>query len=235
MSSTDHRSDETADVASSSTRLAAGVRLGLLGLVLVGMMIAAARWGTDAPERLRELVADAGPLGPLLFIAAYALLTVAMFPGTVSSTAAGVIFGPLYGTLLTVIGATLGAVGGFLAGRRLGRASVEQFAGGRVEKIDEFVGEHPLRSMLALRLTPLFPFNLVNYASGLTRIGLRDYTIGTAIGIIPGSFAFVALGSSLEDPGSPRFWASLAFLVALMVAGWLALKVGRKTPPVAQP
>lgn len=208
-------------------RRAARLRLGGLALLLIIASFAAARWGVEAPDRLRDAIDRSGPFGPAVFVAAYALLTVALFPGSVVSAIAGLLFGPVLGTILTVIGATIGSTGSFLIGRRLGRSSVERLVGGGVARVDDFIADRPLRSMLALRLTPIFPFGLVNYAAGLTRVPLRDYVVGTAIGIIPGTFAFVALGSSLEDPGSPRFLASVAFLIALTVAGWLVLRVGR--------
>jgi uncharacterized membrane protein YdjX (TVP38/TMEM64 family) len=116
-----------------------------------------------------------------------------------------------------VVGATLGAVGGFLWGRRLGRDAVATLAGDRVERIDDWLGERGLVAVLYLRFVPLVPFNLSNPVAGVTGLHLRDFTVGTALGIVPGTFAFAALGGSIDDPTSPLFLGAVALLVLLAV------------------
>lgn len=170
-------------------------------------------------DQLRERIDDAGWWGPALFVLLYAVLTVALVPGSVGSTAAGVLFGAAAGTALTVVGATVGATIAFVVGRALGRDTVSALVGGGLDRLDRYVGDRPFRSVVGIRLIPVLPFNLVNYAAGFTRLPVRDYVAGTALGIVPGSLLFVALGASLDSPGSPRFWLSVTALTAFMVLG----------------
>ncbi|MEM9035029.1 MAG: TVP38/TMEM64 family protein [Actinomycetota bacterium] len=205
----------------------------VLGLVLLIATLALALRAADVTgvDELRDRVDDAGWWGPVLFVVLYAVLTVALVPGSVGSTAAGVLFGAAAGTALTVVGATLGAAGSFLLGRALGRSTVTSLVGGGIDRVDRFFAGRPLRSVISIRLIPVLPFNLVNYAAGFTSLPFRSYVLGTAIGIIPGSTLFVALGASLDAPGSPRFWASLGGLAAFMVLG---VVLARRTDPAPE-
>jgi uncharacterized membrane protein YdjX (TVP38/TMEM64 family) len=173
-------------------------------------------------RQIEQLVHGAGIGAPIAFVALYALLTVAVVPGSVSSVAAGALFGAVWGTALTVLGATLGATGAFLVARRLGRAPWRARIPGRFERLDARLARHGFLTVLYVRLVPLFPFNAVNYAFGLTAVGTREYVTATALGIVPATFAFVALGSSLTDPGSPRFLLALAMVLVVALAAPLA-------------
>lgn len=170
-------------------------------------------------EGLRELVDRAGVAAPLVFLVVYVVLTVLLLPAWVASAASGLLFGVVFGTVLTVIGATVGAAISFTIGRRLGRSSVERLTGGRVAKLDRWMNRRGLVAVLYVRLIPLFPFSLVNFAAGLTSVKRRDYLLGTAVGIVPGSFAYAALGGNLDDPTSPVFLSAVALVVVLLVAG----------------
>lgn len=211
---------ESAPVEPAIGRHAAKIRLGLFAVVVLGfggLLLTQGGRIDGALESVRELVDAAGWFGPLLFVVVYALLTIALVPGSPLTIAAGVLFGPFLGTALVVVGATLGAVGGFLWGRRLGRDAVAKLAGARFAKVDAWLGERGLLAVLYLRFVPLVPFNLSNPVAGVTGIGLRDFTVGTFIGIVPGTFAFAALGGSFDDPTSPLFLGALALLVVLAV------------------
>ncbi len=179
-------------------------------------------------HQIEQLVSGSGPLGPLLFIAVYALLTVLFVPGSVSTLAAGAVFGPILGTGLTAIGATLGATAAFMIARKGGRARVRGRGGARIERVDVWLSGRGFLAVLYARLVPAVPFNAFNYAAGLTGISLRDYVAGTAIGILPGTFAFVVLGDALGDPGSPRFVGAVAMVVALAVAAPLIDRAHRR-------
>ena len=85
--------------------------------------------------------------------------------------------------------------------------------------------------MLYLRLFPIVPFNALNYAAGVTAVTRRDYVVGTAIGIVPGAFAYAALGGSIDDPTSPAFLGAVGLVVALAVAAPLVNRfLGRRGP-----
>lgn len=170
------------------------------------------------PEQVRQLVANAGLLAPVVFVVLYTGLTVLLVPGAIGSIAAGALFGPVLGTALTVVAASLGATASFLVARALGREQVQRLTGQRMDRLDRWLERRGFLAVVYVRLVPLFPFNVVNYAAGLTAIPTRDYVAATLIGIVPGTIAYVGLGSSITDPSSPRFIASLALVVALALA-----------------
>ncbi|MFN6497994.1 MAG: TVP38/TMEM64 family protein [Nostoc sp. DedQUE01] len=137
-----------------------------------------------------------GTVGAIAFIALYIIATVAFFPGSILTLGAGVIFGIIWGSLYVFIGATLGATAAFLVGRYLARdwvarkiADNKKFAA-----IDQAVGREGLKIVLLTRLSPIFPFNLLNYAFGITGVSLKDYFIGS-VGMIPGTIMYVYIGS----------------------------------------
>lgn len=182
---------------------------------------------------LRNFVEAAGPLQALVFVVAYVILTVLLVPGTIPSVAAGAIFGPVWGTLLTLTGATIGAVAAFETARALGRERVRARLGRRTDAADRWVRSRGLLGVITLRLVPVVPFNVLNYAFGLSTVQRRNHVIGTALGIVPGTVAFVALGSSIADPGSPGFLASLTAVIVLVVVSTRRARAA--DPPPASP
>lgn len=182
--------------------------------------------------QIEHLVHGAGLGAPIAFVAIYALLTVALVPGSAPSLAAGALFGAAWGSLLTVIGATLGATAAYVFARRVGRAPLRARTGARFARLDDWVARRGFRAVLYVRLIPIFPFNAVNYAFGMTSVTPRAYVVATAIGIVPGTVAFVALGSSLRDPGSTGFLVALGAVAALTAGGLLAGRIHRSHEPV---
>ncbi len=137
-----------------------------------------------------------GTVGAIAFIALYIIATVAFFPGSILTLGAGVIFGAVWGSLYVFIGATLGATAAFLVGRYLARGWVAQKIADnkKFAAIDQAVGKEGLKIVLLTRLSPIFPFNLLNYAFGITGVSLQDYFIGS-LGMIPGTIMYVYIGS----------------------------------------
>ena len=159
----------------------------------------AAAAGFNPSELLHDSLAwiqDLGALGAIVFIGLYAIATVAFFPGSILTLGAGVVFGVLQGALYVWIGATLGAMLAFLAGRYLLRDWVFQKIADnpKFRAIDTAVGREGLKIVLLTRLSPIFPFNLLNYAFGVTSVSLKDYMLGCA-GMIPGTILYVYIGS----------------------------------------
>jgi uncharacterized membrane protein YdjX (TVP38/TMEM64 family)/rhodanese-related sulfurtransferase len=136
---------------------------------------------------------DAGPLAPLLFIGLYALAAVLFLPGTVFTLAGGALFGPVLGTLWNLAGATLGAALAFLVSRHLASGWVAAHSGQLLGRLVRGVESEGWRFVAFVRLVP-FPYNLVNYALGLTRIPFGQYTLTTFFAMLPACVAFTYLG-----------------------------------------
>jgi uncharacterized membrane protein YdjX (TVP38/TMEM64 family) len=141
-------------------------------------------------------VASLGSLGAVAFILLYILATVAFLPGSILTLGAGAVFGIFFGSLYVFIGATLGAIAAFLVGRYLARDWVAQKIAGnqKFKVIDQAVGKEGFKIVLLTRLSPIFPFFLLNYAYGVTGVSLKDYAIAS-VGMIPGTIMFVYIGS----------------------------------------
>ena len=155
-----------------------------------------------SPTYLREKILGYGPLAPLMFLLIYSVATIFFLPGTPVTIAGGLIFGKFLGTVYTVIGATIGATIAFLIARFLGESFVENLLKGKHKKIYEYdkkIEKNGFLVVLFLRLIPLFPFNALNFTFGLTKVKLKDYVLGTLIGIIPGSFVLAYFGDSLAS------------------------------------
>ncbi len=143
---------------------------------------------------LEQWINNAGAAGPIVFMVIYAIGTVFFFPGSVLTLTGGAIFGPLLGTLYNLTGATIGATLSFIISRYLASDWVEQKTGGRLKQLKKGVEGEGWRFVAFVRLVPLFPFNLLNYALGLTRIKLSHYVLASYICMLPGAFAYTYLG-----------------------------------------
>ena len=141
-----------------------------------------------------------GPAGVVAFILGYAIATVALVPGSLLTLAAGALFGLVGGTAVAFVAATLGASAAFLVSRYLARHAVERrLAGnGRVAVIDRAVAAQGRRIVLLLRLSPLVPFNLLNYVLGLTRVRFADYLVAS-VGMLPGTLLYVYYGKIIGE------------------------------------
>ena len=166
----------------------------LLGLVLAG------RWAGSLVPRFAEWVSAHGTTGALLFMAGYIIAAVAFVPGSLLTLAAGAIFGIAEGTALVFVAATLGASAAFLVSRYLARPLVERRLAGneRFAAIDRAIGHEGRKIVFLLRLSPVFPFNLLNYALGLTSVRFRDYVLASA-GMLPATLLYVYYGKILGD------------------------------------
>lgn len=146
-------------------------------------------------------IAGLGPWGVAAFIALYILTTVLFIPGSILTLGAGFVFGVLRGSIYVSVASTLGAVMAFLIGRYLARQWVSKKIEGneRFTTIDEAVGREGWKIVGLLRLSPVFPFNLLNYALGVTKVSLRDYFLASWIGMMPGTVMYVYIGSLAGD------------------------------------
>jgi uncharacterized membrane protein YdjX (TVP38/TMEM64 family) len=210
-------------------------RRAALGLVVIAAVVAAVillpvnKWLLA----LVELIRGMGGVGAAVFVAAYVAATVLLLPGSILTLGAGFAYGPVYGTLLVMLASNLGASLAFLLGRTVLRDWVARRIAGdaRFSAVDAAVGAQGFRVVLLLRLSPLFPFNLLNYALGLTRVRLRDFVLASLPGMLPGTLLYVYLGSlvtsvsqltSGQRPdsgpwGRVLFWGGLVATVAVTV------------------
>ena len=179
-------------------------------------------------ESLRDQVTGAGAWGWVLFVAAYVVATLLLFPKNVLSVVAGLAYGAGLGTVLVWLAAILGASAAFWIGRALGRDGVARLAGPAMTRLDGWVARRGALAVLVARLVPVVPFTAVNYASGLTVVGFVPYLLATAVGILPGTVAYVVIGAYGSDPGSWPFLAALAGLVLLGCAGLVGRHLSRK-------
>lgn len=205
--------------------------LAVAALVAASMLLPARQYLIDLLEWARGL----GGWAPIVVTAFYVLGCVLMLPGSVLSLGAGFLFGVLKGTIVVSIGSTVGACAAFLVGRTLARPWVERRVADspKFRAIDRAVGRAGFKIVLLTRLSPIFPFNLLNYGYGLTRVSFRHYAAASWIGMIPATIMVVYLGAAAESltavaagrvqKGTAQqvfFWVGLAVtvFVAVMVA-----------------
>lgn len=169
-------------------------RILLLLVLIAGIALAVIYREQFDAAALEAWVREAGPAGPVLFMLIYALATVFFLPGSVLTLAGGALFGPVWGTLINLTGATLGAALAFLVARYLAADWVQRKTGGRLRQLKEGVEQEGWRFVAFVRLVPLFPFNLLNYALGLTRIRFTEYVLASWLFMLPGAIAYTYVG-----------------------------------------
>ena len=189
----------------------------ILGL-LVGITLAILYRERFDAVALEAWINDAGVLAPIVFMLIYALATVLFLPGSVITLAGGALFGPVLGTFYNLTGATLGAVLAFLISRYLASDWIADKAGGRVKQLINGVEGEGWRFVAFVRLVPLFPFNLLNYALGLTKIRFLHYLIATYVFMLPGAFAYTYLGYAGREAigGGEGFIQKILIALALL-------------------
>jgi uncharacterized membrane protein YdjX (TVP38/TMEM64 family) len=153
-----------------------------------------------------DWIGKLGPWGPAIFVGLYIVATVLFVPGSVLTLGAGAVFGVVVGSLCVSISATLGVTAAFLVGRYLAREAIAR----KIEKnekfntIDRAVADEGWKIVLLTRLSPVFPFTLLNYAFGLTRVRLSHYVLASWIGMMPGTVMYVYLGSLVHVGAGQR-------------------------------
>jgi uncharacterized membrane protein YdjX (TVP38/TMEM64 family) len=212
----------------------------LLGLAALAALVLVGRLAGDAVPRFAQWVEELGPWGPAAFVLGYAAAVVAFVPASLMTLAAGAIFGIGAGTAYVFVAASVGAALAFLVARHLARAAVERRIAGdaRFAAIDRAVGEQGLKIVLLLRLSPVFPFNLLNYALGLTRVRFSHYLVA-CLGMLPGTLLYVYSGKVAGDvaalaggagsaPGAGRLLVFGAGLLATIAVTTLVTRIARR-------
>jgi uncharacterized membrane protein YdjX (TVP38/TMEM64 family) len=200
------------DSALQDGNSASGQRLRLVAIIVALIVVIAAARLLPIQSYLLEIVEwirGAGTTGAIVYVLVYIAACVLFLPGSILTLGGGFAYGVLIGAPLVWIGATIGATLAFVLGRTLLREWVARRIGtnAKFAAIDNGVAKNGFRVVLLTRLSPVFPFNLLNYAFGLTQVSLRDYVTATALGILPGTVMYVYLGSlvtSLSEISSGR-------------------------------
>jgi uncharacterized membrane protein YdjX (TVP38/TMEM64 family) len=217
------------------------VKLVLILLAAIAVLYGANRLGAGPIlKNALDWIRNLGALAPVAFIAIYIAATVLFIPGSILTIGAGVIFGVVRGSIYVSIAATLGATAAFLVGRYLARNWVASKIEGnaKFKSIDDAVAKEGWKIVILTRLSPAFPFNLLNYAYGLTRVRLRDYFFASWAGMIPGTILFVYIGSLTGDlaqvagggekrPAASWVLYAIGFLATLGVAIY-ATRIGAR-------
>lgn len=213
---------------SSSKQHSVLLRVLLLVLLLSGIAMAVIWRDQIDLNGIRIFLQDLGWVAGVAFMGIYAAGTVFFLPGAALTLIGGALFGPLWGTVFNLTGATIGAALAFLLSRYLGADWVRQKSGPRLSGLIKGVDEEGWRFVAFTRLVPLFPFNLLNYAFGLTRISLRTFVVTSYLAMMPGALAYTWLGhaggqalAGEKDVIVQAIWALALITVVSFVPGWL--------------
>lgn len=212
---------------------------GVVTGLLIALAFAAARFFhlQDHFKQALAWVGTLGPWGPLLFIALYIVATILFIPGSVLTLGAGALFGVVAGSIYVSLGSTLGATAAFLLGRHVARDAITRKLAGntRFTAIDKAVASDGWKIVGLTRLSPAFPFTLLNYAFGLTQVSLRDYVVASWIGMMPGTVLYVYLGSlataaTAERTRSPAEWTFYGVgLVATLAVTFQITRIAKRS------
>jgi uncharacterized membrane protein YdjX (TVP38/TMEM64 family) len=184
-----------------------------------------------SPTEVRDVVRGTGGWAPFLFVVVAAGLSSAFFPYQLLAAASGLLFGTAGGTPITVVALMLAAVTQFSIARHGGRSALDELSGPRIEMWQERIERGGFLAILYARIAPFSPFVIINYVSGLTRLGLGTFALATLIPVIPRAFAYTALGGHLDNLDSPEAIAAFVVLVVMGIAGALLAWNGAGRPP----
>ena len=200
-------------LSAGSARLLAFVAL------ILAVFVVARVYGLPDVDTLRDQVDSAGSVGWLIFVGGYALIALFPAPKSALTILGGLLFGWVPGAGLSLAGALIGALMAYELGRWLGRDAVDRATGGRLARLESQLRDHGFLAVLTARLVPVLPYMLINYGSGASAVRRRDYVLGSALGMVPGSLVYSALGAWGTDLRGSVAW--VAVVVLLVVAGGL--------------
>lgn len=192
-----------------------------IGAALLAVLAGLWLGSVISPEELRMFLLRWGSWAPLGYIFLFAALPAFFFPVAVLALAGGLLFGLWRGSLYTFLGAVLNCTLMFFLARHVGRAQVEAMLRKKLnplwqQRLQNLNGSGGFLLLIVLRLIPAVPYNLINYAFGLTAMPFGTYILASAIGIIPGTLAFINIGDKALDVTSPDFWIAIGLLLLLL-------------------
>jgi uncharacterized membrane protein YdjX (TVP38/TMEM64 family) len=209
-----------------SERTQAVVRIALLAAIIVAALAGAWRIGLlDDPARAKATLQNARQLRnhATWFMLVFAITAAIGVPPFVLTLAGGAVYGTKFGIIYSWIGAFLGALGGYALARGMGGDSIRQLLGRRSAKLDRILDRATTMSLFRLRVNPIVPFNVMNFACGMTKVALRDYAVATAFGIIPATFVYAYFADSLIGGATgakerARLHIAIASLVIILLS-----------------
>ncbi|NBO32255.1 MAG: TVP38/TMEM64 family protein [Cyanobacteria bacterium WB6_1B_304] len=194
----------------------------ILGCLVITIIALYGLGGLD-PVQVQGGLRQTGVWAPIIYITLYIIITIFVFPSTPLNLTSGVIFGLWFGTLWTTIAAVIAAVIAFLFARTVGHRWVKQRLSGQWDAIDGEISQGGVFYMFAIRLQPVIPYGLVNFAAGVTSVRFRDFLLGTTLGTPPGILPYVWIGSSglkaIKTGDVIPLMGALALAAALMGGG----------------
>lgn len=176
-------------------------------------------------DTLKNLILDSGYFAPLIYIIAFSLVPLTFFPDSLLAILGGTIFGLGRGFLYTSIGALIGGSISFFISRILGQSFVEKLENDKLKNIQNLLKDNGFLMILLLRLIPLFPFDLISYGAGLTKISYKDFLLGTLIGTIPGILVFVNLGAQWISFNKESIYLSVSLLILFIIVSLFLKKI----------
>lgn len=210
------------------------LKLAVLLALVAGAVVLQVVVGLPSIDEVRTTLDGFGRYAVPAYVGVYVLVCLLPAgPTGVLTVAGGVLFGFAVGFPAVLVGALIGSLVAFAIGRALGRDAVHRVSGERVRALDAKVRRHGFVTVLVARLVPLVPFSTANFAFGLTSVHLRAYLAATALGILPGSAVFVAVGAYGTDPGSLPFLLAVTGLLLLVAVGVVRGRRARRTDPAA--
>ena len=208
------------------TRGSARWRVAAFVVLLGGVWLAVAGGGLSS-DRVRDAIEPLGAAAVPAFVLLSALLTCALFPGPLLAGASGLLFGTALGTPVAIASATLGATLAFCIARFFAHDAVQTLTPERVRPLQDWIERRGFWAVLYARIAPGVPYSLVNYAAGVTRVGLPAFAAATAIGVAPRAFAYTALGGSLDNLASPEAIIAYVALAVMALTGVVLLRAER--------
>ncbi len=211
-------------------------RLRLLGLAVAVLIAGGLVWlllGGDV-DQVQSAVAATGAWGPLVYVALHLVLTLVPVSKNLLSGVAGALFGLAGGIAISWVASMLSALLGFAIARRLGREAVAELTGPRIERAEDVMRRQGVAAVIVARLTPVLPFTIVNYGAGVSAVSLRDFLVGTAVGIVPGTVGYAALGASAGRSAQivvAAFAVGTVLLVGSVVVARRMARGSSGTPP----
>ena len=170
------------------------------------------------PDSIRDLLETFGKKAAVIYILAYAVNTILPFPPlAILSLTAGLAFGKFWGAVYLFIGGMIGSSAAFFISRSLDKAIIDRMLKGKVRELDEKMKTRGFITVLFFRIIPIIPHEVLNYASGLTKISFRDYFLATLIGLIPGVIISAYFGGELGKVDSIWDLVSFKFIITAVV------------------